>query len=198
MRGDPAMRDTATQPELDIHAGRDRDRASDAGDIIAVPPTKRAAIESELRNDAGRSDRRRREMGIAPPLGNSPPPNPDAFRGMLVKGIEDFDAKYPQESAGECVDRMISEGKISYATAGSGGQGSGGKDDNALANDEGVTVLCAEQSKITIEFDEEGNAILRQSEWPDDDAVILIRRDNIDTFIDKLTDALGIPTFGRP
>jgi hypothetical protein len=60
-----------------------------------------------------------------------------------------------------------------------------------------VTVLCAEQSKITIEFDEEGNAILRQSDWQEDDAVILIRRENLDTFIDKLTDALGIPTFGR-
>jgi hypothetical protein len=61
-----------------------------------------------------------------------------------------------------------------------------------------VTVLCAEQSKITIEFDEEGNAILRQMEWPDDDEVILIRRENIPDFIDKLTDALGIPSFGRP
>ena|SRR6266851_7122811 len=63
---------------------------------------------------------------------------------------------------------------------------------------DGVTVLCAEQSKITIEFDEHGNALLRQSEWPDDDDVILIRRDNIPDFIDRLTDALGIPTFGRP
>jgi hypothetical protein len=63
---------------------------------------------------------------------------------------------------------------------------------------DGVTVLCAEQSKITIEFDEEGNALIRQSEWPDDDDVILIRRENISDFIDRLTDALGIPSFGRP
>jgi len=59
-------------------------------------------------------------------------------------------------------------------------------------------VLCAEQSKITVEFDEHGNALLRQSEWPEDDDVILIRRDNIPDFIDRLTDALGIPSFGRP
>lgn len=63
---------------------------------------------------------------------------------------------------------------------------------------DGVTVLCAEQSKITVEFDEHGNALLRQSEWPEDDDVILIRRDNIPDFIDRLTDALGIPSFGRP
>jgi hypothetical protein len=62
-----------------------------------------------------------------------------------------------------------------------------------------VTVLCPAQSKITIEFDEQGNAILRQSGWfEDDDAVIRIERDNIPEFIDRLTDALGIPTLGGP
>jgi len=60
-----------------------------------------------------------------------------------------------------------------------------------------VTLLCAEQSRITIEFDEEGNAILRQREWPDNDDIILIRRENIPDFIDRLTDALGIPSIGR-
>jgi hypothetical protein len=63
---------------------------------------------------------------------------------------------------------------------------------------DGVMVLCPAQSKITIEFDEHGNALLRQSEWPDDDDVIMIQRDNIPDFIDRLTDALGIPSFGRP
>jgi len=67
-----------------------------------------------------------------------------------------------------------------------------------VTTSDGVMVLCPQQSKITIEFDEHGNAILRQSEWPDDDDVILIQRDNIPDFIDKLTDALGIPSFGRP
>ncbi len=63
---------------------------------------------------------------------------------------------------------------------------------------DGVMVLCPAQSKITIEFDEHGNALLRQREWPDDDDVIMIQRDNIPDFIDRLTDALGIPSFGRP
>jgi len=77
------------------------------------------------------------------------------------------------------------------------------RNDNALTimspvtAGDGVMVLCPAQSKITIEFDEDGNAVLRQSEWPDDDDVILIRRDNIPDFIDRLTDALGIPSFGR-
>ena len=59
-------------------------------------------------------------------------------------------------------------------------------------------VLLPDQAKITFEFDEQGNAILRQSRWPDDDDVILIQRDNIPDFIDRLTDALGISLFGRP
>jgi hypothetical protein len=196
------MTDTAIQPELEI----------------AAPPTKRAAIESELHNDANRSDReiarvvgcdhktvaaRRREMGIAPPLGNSPPTSPREFRDMLVKGTKEFDAKFQPESAEECVDRMIAEEKISYATAGSGGQGAvRGKDDNAqpssVADDEGVTMLCPAQWETTIHFNEAGDAVLCQKNWPDDDATIIIRRDNIPDFIDRLTDALGIPSFGRP
>jgi hypothetical protein len=60
-----------------------------------------------------------------------------------------------------------------------------------------ITVLCAEQSKITIEFNEGGDAVLRQSNWPEDDDTIIVRRDNIPEFIDRLTDALGIPAFGR-
>jgi hypothetical protein len=60
------------------------------------------------------------------------------------------------------------------------------------------TMLCAPQDAITIIFDDDGNATLRQERWPDEDVEISIHRDNLDTFIDKLTDAFGIPTFGRP
>jgi hypothetical protein len=63
---------------------------------------------------------------------------------------------------------------------------------------EGGTLLCAPQDKIEITFDDEGNAAITQSCWPDEDQTILISRDNIDDFIDRLTDALGIPTFGGP
>jgi hypothetical protein len=71
-------------------------------------------------------------------------------------------------------------------------------DCNALVTRDGATLLCASQDKIEITFDDEGNASITQSCWPDEDQTILISRDNIDDFIDRLTDALGIPTFGRP
>lgn len=61
-----------------------------------------------------------------------------------------------------------------------------------------VMVLCASQDKIEITFDADGDAIITQTRWPDEDAVIVVSRDNIEVFIDKLSDALGVPTFGRP
>ena len=61
-----------------------------------------------------------------------------------------------------------------------------------------VMVLCASQDKIEITFDDDGDAIITQTRWPDEDQIIIVSRDNIETFVDKLTDALGIPSFGRP
>jgi hypothetical protein len=61
-----------------------------------------------------------------------------------------------------------------------------------------VMVLCASQEKIEITFNDEGDAIITQTRWPDEDQMIIVSRDNIPVFIDKLTDALGIPSFGRP
>jgi hypothetical protein len=61
-----------------------------------------------------------------------------------------------------------------------------------------VMVLCASQDKIDVTFDSDGDLILTQTRWPDEDQTIVVSRDNIDTFIDKLTDAVGIPSFGRP
>jgi len=61
-----------------------------------------------------------------------------------------------------------------------------------------VMVLCDRQDKIEITFNDDGDAILTQTSWPDEDAIIIVSRDNIPVFIDRLTDAFGIPSFGRP
>ena len=61
-------------------------------------------------------------------------------------------------------------------------------------NSPAETVLLPAQGEITIGWNEDGGLILRQSDWPNEDAVIVIARDYIDLFIDRLTDAMGIPS----
>ena len=61
-----------------------------------------------------------------------------------------------------------------------------------------ITLLCAPQDKIEFSLNEDGDAVITQSCWPDEDQTILISQANIPEFIDRLTDALGIPAFGGP
>jgi hypothetical protein len=53
------------------------------------------------------------------------------------------------------------------------------------------TVLLEAQGKITIGWNADGDMVLRQSDWPNEDAVT---RDYLWMFIDRLTDAMGIPS----
>ena len=60
-----------------------------------------------------------------------------------------------------------------------------------------ATLLCAQQDKIEIAFNDDGDAVITQTCWPDDDQIIIVSHDNIGTFIDNLTDAFGISSYGR-
>jgi hypothetical protein len=60
--------------------------------------------------------------------------------------------------------------------------------------DTGMMVLCASQDEISITFDADGSAVITQTGLGDEDQSIFISPENIDGFIDKLTDALGIPS----
>jgi hypothetical protein len=66
--------------------------------------------------------------------------------------------------------------------------------ENPAADEPDETVLLEAQGKITIGWNNEGGLILRQSDWPNEDAVIVIARDYLWTFIDRLTDQMGIPS----
>jgi hypothetical protein len=58
------------------------------------------------------------------------------------------------------------------------------------------TVLCGRQDQIEFVIDDQGNAEIIQTAWPDENQVIRISHDNIGNFLDRLTDALGIPSVG--
>jgi hypothetical protein len=57
-------------------------------------------------------------------------------------------------------------------------------------------ILCARQGEIQIEFDDDGNASLIQKNWPDEDSVIHIARDNLQTFLDGICDSFGVASMG--
>jgi hypothetical protein len=112
------------------------ERTNTTAELPLDTAAKRALIESELRKDSSRSDREiarivgcdhktvgtaRERLGIDSPLGNSAAPTPTQFRSMLIEAGKDFDAKHPQPTVEEAVDNALASGKISYATAGRGG-----------------------------------------------------------------------------
>jgi hypothetical protein len=66
--------------------------------------------------------------------------------------------------------------------------------ENSPGDSPATTVLLPAQGEITISWNEDGDMILRQSDWPNEDAVIVIARDYLWMFIDRLTDAMGIPS----
>jgi hypothetical protein len=57
--------------------------------------------------------------------------------------------------------------------------------------------ILAMQRLIEFQIDECGGLTLRQSCWPDEDVEIYINGDYVDTFLDRLTDVLGVPSVGR-
>ena len=59
-----------------------------------------------------------------------------------------------------------------------------------------MTALLAAQGEITIGWNNHGDMILRQADWPNEDAIIIIARDYLWMFIDRLTDAMGVPSAG--
>jgi hypothetical protein len=61
-------------------------------------------------------------------------------------------------------------------------------------------IVLPEQRATAVYFNKAGELIIRQqAAWDDDgDSFIFVSKRFQDEFIDKLTDAMGIPTLGRP
>ena len=59
-------------------------------------------------------------------------------------------------------------------------------------------VVLTEQYATAIYFNEVGELVIRQRRAIDVDQFIFINQDCAGTFIDKLTDAFGVPSFGGP
>lgn len=171
---------------------------------------KRALIETELRKDAGRSDREiarvvgcdhktvgttRERLDLASPLGNSPgAPSPTEFRNMLIEAGKDFDAKIAPETTEEVVDSMIAAGKVRYSTAGKGGfkcpPPPGTVDEpkfDPFDPKEGVMVV-PHQPAIAVYENTQGAIVICQcaSAYEEEDPFIMVRPENLDALIVQL------------
>ena len=59
-------------------------------------------------------------------------------------------------------------------------------------------VVLREQPETACYFNTANDLVIRQRRYPDDDSIIIIAANNIDTFLDKITDVCGVPSFGGP
>jgi hypothetical protein len=184
---------------------------------------KRALIESELQKDAGRSDReiariigcdhktvsaRRREMGLAPPLGNSPASS--SAEESVDNAIEIADGKVGASAADDMVNvefplgnvRMRRDQAVAVQAAMDQCAGIRLRDRTARLQEADAVgeknqecTILPRRHEVTIQHDpERGEWILKQRNWPDDDSLITISDEDINEFVDILTNHLG---YGR-
>ena len=166
---------------------------------------KRALIESELRKEAGRSDREiarivgcdhktvgaaRERLGIASPLGNSPP-TPTERRNMLINACEAFDAKTPPETAENVVDRMIAEGKLGDAVAArpaAAVKAVVAEPDENYFLPESEDLVLPSQPAVAVYTNRYGQIVIRQEAmgYQDDDHFVYICPQHLDTLIVRL------------
>lgn len=156
----------------------------------------------------------RERFGIAAPLGNSPArPTPTEQRHMLIEGCKDFDRKYPPgpsevRTAEEAVDNAIAKGVVNLAPEhekmvdaavdqcrGAILRDREERQAQAAAEDEAndEQTMIPRQREITIQFrDDTGHWVIKQKNWPDDDAEIWINEEHMTVFLDALCDRLGV------
>jgi hypothetical protein len=69
--------------------------------------------------------------------------------------------------------------------------------DEASAFPDHENVVLQAQDLTSIYFNNDNSLVIRQHRWPDEDHWIIVTRDNIETFLDELTDRCGVPSVGK-
>lgn len=174
--------------------------------IAPAPPLttradKREAIDRELQADPRRTDReiartigvdhktvaaRRREIS---PHNSPRPPTPTERRHMMIEGVKDFDAHFPQPTPEEAVDSAIAKG-ATLAT-------DPDRFDWSSEGEDADSIVIPEQLATAVYTNKAGEIVIRQKRWPDDDVYIFLTPDAAPRFLEKFTEIMGIPTVGR-
>jgi hypothetical protein len=64
--------------------------------------------------------------------------------------------------------------------------------------DDAEAVVLHEQPETAVYWNPNGDLVIRQRRWPEDDVFVVITESSVDRFLDKLTDICGIPSMGKP
>jgi hypothetical protein len=64
--------------------------------------------------------------------------------------------------------------------------------------DDAEAVVLHEQPETAVYWNPNGDLVIRQRRWPDDDVFVVITEGSVDRFLDRLTDICGIPSVGGP
>lgn len=129
---------------------------------------------------------------VAPSPADELPLTPTEKRKMMVRAAEDFDRIFSKESAEEAVDNAVAQGKISLASPPD-------DDDAARFNwNDDESIVLEEQPRTAIYENPNGDIVIRQYAWPDDDDTVIVCRSNLMKFVDRLTEVAGVPSFGGP
>jgi hypothetical protein len=134
-------------------------------------------------------------------------PTPTERRHMLIEGCKDFDKKFPPgpdevQTAEAAVDDAIAKGVVTLSPEhaarvqaavdqvnGAMARMRTERQAKAAAEDEanGEELLVRPQREVTIQFrDDVGEWVLKQKNWPDDDAEIWINEDGMSAFLEAL------------
>ncbi|WP_456748992.1 hypothetical protein [Bradyrhizobium sp. USDA 4470] len=108
-------------------------------------------------------------------------------RTMLVAGLEDFDRRFPPETAEKVVDNAVASGKVSLAPP----QEDDGVD---FSWSDSSSIVIREQLETAAFINMAGELVIKQRRWLDDDQTLFIAKHCIAEFIDKLTEVVGIPS----
>ena len=65
-------------------------------------------------------------------------------------------------------------------------------------NDTDLCIAIERQLTTALYWNGGDSLVIRQWNWPDDDHYIVITKQNLDAFLDRLTDFCGIPSVGGP
>lgn len=120
-------------------------------------------------------------------------PTKDEMRILLTNGLAEFDRNFP---SGSVFPKENSAALVNQALSAMYDRPPAADIEDDESREES---LVLPQREITIRRDADiGEWVIKQKNWPQADGEIVINDEHVNVFLDALTDAMGVPSIGRP